>query len=712
MKPKQACAGLTAIAVAVFFLLARLTAVSAAVQAPLLIYVSTTGSDSNNGALSTPFRTLGRARKAIRDAQPLSTSATVYIRAGTYRLSDENPTYNSDGFLKLDTANDSGTSAHPITWAAYPGETVWISGAKPLPAFSTDGTSQVNYSQGWVAPLDSNWPTFTSRDMYNDDRRLRPARYPNVGWCNISFIPALPNLPTSATVACPSPTPGSGSSTNSPLAEIVARRRFVSPRQRMSSWTDTSGSVAISFAGTFGATYNCDANAWPGTPPNIVLQGRTGGYAGDQVYLENSVAWLDVAYEWAFDASTNPASVRMRLPVVNGNSISPGTVVAPVYDRLLVLQNVDYISIIGINFEHTTRPTLPADGYYIAQTGGWSSAYETTHVNWGNMLLTGAVQLSGTTKCTISGCKVAHVGGSGITIETAPFYPSEQCSSTGCCAPNSTHPTSDSNAILGTDVFDCGGNGIWVGPTIFPANGTTVSCAACGSSSAWGWVQNATISGCYVHDFGLTFHDTVGIFVWRASAIIIDSNEIAYGPMSGIQIGRQNNDTHEVFLISPTVTDNNIHHVVQVLSDGAGIYAEGQATTGGGATIAYNWIHDNEIDPTFSTAAVDYAPGLYFDNYSGGWWIYRNVVTKIIKPVIVNTGNVALNPANTAGLCSTSTSSYGIYPRVNYFDLQHLPDSSSCLFGSWFRFYAITIDDHDVLNEASWITVPGRRLGR
>lgn len=71
--------------------------------------VAPTGDDSNPGTLEQPWRTIQRA------ADTLVAGETVYIRAGVYeeRVLPQN----------------SGSTGQPITYAAYPGETVTIDGS-------------------------------------------------------------------------------------------------------------------------------------------------------------------------------------------------------------------------------------------------------------------------------------------------------------------------------------------------------------------------------------------------------------------------------------------------------------------------------------------------------------------------------------------------------------------------------------------------------
>ena len=90
------------------------------------LYVATNGSDSNNGSESSPFATVAKAKETIRAMNASNTlpegGVTVYLRGGTYYM-DEGMTF---------TAEDSGKEGSVITYTAYPGESVTISGQLPI----------------------------------------------------------------------------------------------------------------------------------------------------------------------------------------------------------------------------------------------------------------------------------------------------------------------------------------------------------------------------------------------------------------------------------------------------------------------------------------------------------------------------------------------------------------------------------------------------
>ncbi len=90
------------------------------------IYVATNGDDNASGTESAPYQTIAKAKDAVHDMIAAGKlpegGVTVYLRGGTY--------YMYDG-LEFTTA-DSGTESSPITYTAYPGEDVTVSGEVPL----------------------------------------------------------------------------------------------------------------------------------------------------------------------------------------------------------------------------------------------------------------------------------------------------------------------------------------------------------------------------------------------------------------------------------------------------------------------------------------------------------------------------------------------------------------------------------------------------
>lgn len=169
-------------------------------------YVAPNGNDQGNGSLNNPFKTIQRAQQAIRSYlssnRAPSGGIAVWLRAGTYQLSD---TLNF-------TSADSGTNAEcPVVYTAYKGEEVHISANKIIDSVyikKTDSTwkywnmvpasvrnelYQVNlldavdiggnriFTSNWDANKSSlfqdNKPVFW---MYQDNVPMTLARYPDI----------------------------------------------------------------------------------------------------------------------------------------------------------------------------------------------------------------------------------------------------------------------------------------------------------------------------------------------------------------------------------------------------------------------------------------------------------------------------------------------------------------------------------------------------
>ena len=124
-------------------------------------YVAPAGADANSGTVEKPFLTLPRAQQAAREARAKGQSVTIFLRAGTYYLTEP---------LVL-TPADSGTRESAVTYQAYPHETPVISGGAKLALKwepYRDGILQAK------VPAD-----LTTDQLFVNGERQPLARYPN-----------------------------------------------------------------------------------------------------------------------------------------------------------------------------------------------------------------------------------------------------------------------------------------------------------------------------------------------------------------------------------------------------------------------------------------------------------------------------------------------------------------------------------------------------
>jgi hypothetical protein len=115
-------------------------------------YVSTSGSDSNTGSLSAPFRTIQRA------ANLAGPGDTVFIRAGTYR--------------ETVRPARSGGSGSPVVFRPYNSETVTVSGADVITGWSGHSGRIYRARQPWDLGFGEN-------QVFVDGRMMIEARWPN-----------------------------------------------------------------------------------------------------------------------------------------------------------------------------------------------------------------------------------------------------------------------------------------------------------------------------------------------------------------------------------------------------------------------------------------------------------------------------------------------------------------------------------------------------
>jgi Right handed beta helix region len=124
-------------------------------------YVSPRGNDNHDGSAASPFATLPRAQRAIREKKSGSVAVKVVLLEGTYYL-DTPLTFGPE---------DSGTETTPIVYAAEPDRRVTLSGGRRL-------TCQwVQYKNGIMMARVPKGLDFTQ--LFVDGKRQIRARYPN-----------------------------------------------------------------------------------------------------------------------------------------------------------------------------------------------------------------------------------------------------------------------------------------------------------------------------------------------------------------------------------------------------------------------------------------------------------------------------------------------------------------------------------------------------
>jgi hypothetical protein len=167
-------------------------------------------------------------------------------------------------------------------------------------------------------------------------------------------------------------------------------------------------------------------------------------------------------------------------------------------------------------------------------------------------------------------------------------------------------------------IADVSGNGLNLGEdTSRSAMGRTWWQSAPEQAAAQHRVEHNRIERC-----GQQFFGAVAVWVGIARDMQITNNEIAHHPYTGISLGWMWNPT-------PTpagghcVSQNHIHHVMQILSDGGGIYTLGRQPE---LKLTENVIHDVPLN-----AGRAESNGMFLDEGCNQSEITGNVIFNVAR---------------------------------------------------------------------------------
>jgi hypothetical protein len=259
--------------------------------------------------------------------------------------------------------------------------------------------------------------------------------------------------------------------------------------------------------------------------------------------------------------------------------------VAPLAEQLIVARDVANIRFHGLTFAHTAWD-IPERGH----AGRQASWFEERGGSPIQRLqpIASALDFANAVNCELRDCELRNLGGGGIIF-----------------GKGSRH-----NRILDCELRDIGANGIGIGDS-------SDSDAASGN----------VIDGCLLTRCGRRFAGAVGIWIGIAADTRVTHCELRDLPYTGISLGwRWWSPSQRPHPVSSAargsyIADNHIHHVMQTLSDGGGIYTLG---TQPGTVICRNRIHD--IPLNLGRAESN---GMFLDQGSGLLLIEDNLLYAI-----------------------------------------------------------------------------------
>jgi hypothetical protein len=301
-------------------------AVVSAQSAFATFYVSPSGNDANPGTEAAPFRTLERARTAVRSVNAgMSGPVIVYLRGGVYTLTST-LTFG---------AQDSGMNGFQVVYAAYPGETPVISGGQAITGWTADGSGRFRASVG----------TLRFRQLYVNGKRAVRARTPDAGsyYQLRSFDEGGRRLEVAANQV------GNWQRLNQ--VEMITLGKGVNQSNLRIASITTSGSSAF-------------VTGQDPERSRLFQQGYPIKEPGRPFYFENALEFLTTAGEWYLNTSTNEVTYQPR----PGEDMATAVVVAPRLEQVVnitgTLDNpVHDLEFRGLTFEHSTWLTPNSEGY-------------------------------------------------------------------------------------------------------------------------------------------------------------------------------------------------------------------------------------------------------------------------------------------------------------------------------------------------------------
>jgi hypothetical protein len=450
-------------------------------------YVAVNGDNANPGTKEKPFATLAQARNAARQLHK-ETPITVLVRGGTCYL-DEPLEFGPQ---------DSGTAQGPITYAAFPGELVTISGGRRLECNWRPYRDKIMMCH--LAPVESGKLCFDQL-FVNGKRQIR-ARYPNYDPSDpknySGYTLAAGPLPDDLSDPKPDPYQDMTFSSGAPRGVLFDPDTFSQKR-----WEKPKEAIIHIYQAMYWGNLQWQIKDidWD---QNIIWFGNGGQQMGakwhedpcrvDQgsfFFIENVFEELDAPGEWYLDKES---STLYYLPP-DDVDLDTAVVQAPVLQRLVEFVGTQdhptqHITLRGFRFAHTSSTFLQA--YEVPSLSDWA-------IHRG-----GAITLQGAHHCTIQDCFFDAVGGNAVFM----------------------NEHNRNNLVSGCKITESGDSAVcFVGSlerTVGTRRNFPYECSA---------VNNL------IHDCGVFGKQIAGVYISRAKRIRVAHNEIYNMPRAGICIG-------------------------------------------------------------------------------------------------------------------------------------------------------------------------------
>ena len=280
--------------------------------------------------------------------------------------------------------------------------------------------------------------------------------------------------------------------------------------------------------------------------------------------------------------------------------MTKATVVAPMLETVVSIKGTStsdqagYLWFQGITFAHSTFMRPSQSGFCDAQAGQYNLTATSDNK-----------QTIGRPPAGVSVMNANHVH-----FERNIFT---QMGATGLDFISGTHD----DMIIGNVVTEIAGNGISIGK--FAASDTTEYHIPYNPTDKNEICTNDTIKDNYIHHVTTEFQGGTGIAAGYPKQIDIEHNEVAYTNYTAISVGYGWTSSVNA-MATNKINNNDIHHAVQILADGAGIYTLSNQQPN--SQMQYNYLHDYQ-----TSQWADYGSlGIYLDEQTSGYTIAHNAM--------------------------------------------------------------------------------------
>lgn len=294
-------------------------------------------------------------------------------------------------------------------------------------------------------------------------------------------------------------------------------------------------------------------------------------------WLANAYEFIDTVGEWYIDRTEGKIYYKANGTMENKEAV------LPVVEQIVSLEGASNITFDGIVFEHSSYTLPSTGGYEDAQANTWVSNNEWIQVD-------GGIMIDSCTNITITNCEVRNMGTIGIKAR-------------------SMDSRTDGVVITNNLIHDISYSGIVIGEVYTHSD-----------YESYQLVTDTTIRNNYVTRVGLDMYDSPAIVATYTNGTIIDHNEIAYCPYTGISTGwgwDEDNELAAEEVGNNQVTNNLVHDPGKVNRDGGSIYNLGSSV---GSVISGNYVY-NSWD-----GEDTYENGIYLDQGSAYIEVRDNVV--------------------------------------------------------------------------------------